>query len=143
MVDFFSDEMRRNPYPIYDQIRGTSPVFHIPPPFDAWAVLDYEGVKRVLNDHEAFSSKVPAPRHWFIFFDPPQHTKLRALISRAFTPKVIASLDPRIRELSRELLDQTITRGEMDLVADYAVPLPMKVIAGMIGIPTSDWSRFT
>jgi cytochrome P450 len=118
-------------------------VFQIPPPFDAWAVFDYDGARRVLNDHEVFSSKVPAPRHWFIFLDPPQHTKLRALISRAFTPKVIASLEPTIRELSRELLDQTITRGEMDLVADYAVPLPMQVIAGMIGIPMSDWSRFS
>src|SRR3954447_1829608 len=112
MIDFFSDEMRRNPYPIYDHIRKASPVFQIPPPFDAWAVFDYDGAKRVLNDHEVFSSRVPAPRHWFLFFDPPQHTKLRGLISKAFTPKVITSLEPRIRELSRELLNQTVTRGE-------------------------------
>ena len=64
------------------------------------------------------------------------------MISRAFTPRSIASLEPRIRELSRQLLDQTIDRGEMDLVADYAVPLPMKVIAEMIGIPVADWPRF-
>jgi cytochrome P450 len=64
------------------------------------------------------------------------------LISRAFTPRSIASLEPRIRELSRRLLDQTIDRGEMDLVADYSVPLPMKVIAEMIGIPAADWPRF-
>ncbi len=142
MMKLFSDEMRRNPYPVYDQLRSSSPVFHVPPPFDAWLIFDYEGVKRALNDHDAFSSRVPAPRNWFIFFDPPQHTKLRALISRAFTPRVVANLEPRIRELARQLLDQTIERGEMDLAADFSVPLPMKVIAEMIGIPAADWPRF-
>jgi len=67
---------------------------------------------------------------------------LRALISRAFTPKVVANLEPRIRELSRELLDRVTARGEMDLAVDYSVPLPMKVIAEMIGIPIQDWPRF-
>lgn len=142
MTDLFTDEMRRNPYPIYDQIRSTSPVFRIPPPFDAWAIFDYEGVKCALNDHEAFSSAVPAPKNWFLFFDPPQHTKLRALISRAFTPRMIANLESRIRQLSRELLNAVIERGEMDLATDYSIPLPMKVIAQMIGIPVEDWSRF-
>ena len=141
-MNLFSTEMQRNPFPVYDQMRATAPAFRAPPPFDMWMVFDYEGVKRVIGEHEAFSSRVPAPDNWFIFSDPPQHTKLRALISRAFTPKSIANLDPHIRKLSRELLDQTAGRGEMDLVADYAGPLPMKVIAGMIGIPTSDWSRF-
>jgi cytochrome P450 len=142
VLDLFSDEMRRNPYPPYDQLRAASPVLHVPPPFDAWLIFDYEGVKRALNDHDTFSSAVPAPRNWFLFFDPPRHTKLRALISRAFTPRVVANLEPRIRELSRQLLDETIERGEMDLAADYAVPLPMKVIAEMIGIPAEDWPRF-
>src|SRR5438874_11385080 len=141
-MNFFSDEMRRNPYPVYDQMRSTSPVLHVPPPFDAWLIFDYEGVKRALNDHEAFSSSVPAPRHWFIFFDPPRHTKQRALISRAFTPRVVANLEPRIRELSRELLDQVIERGEMDLAEEFAVPLPMLVIAEMIGVPVSEWPRY-
>src|SRR5438309_1195822 len=141
-MDFFSDAMRRDPYPVYDQMRSVSPVFHVPPPFDAWLIFDYEGVKRALNDHGAFSSSVPAPRHWFLFFDPPRHTKLRGLISRAFTPRVVANLEPRIRTLSRQLLDQVIERGTMDLAADYTVPLPMKVIAGMIGIPDADWPRF-
>jgi cytochrome P450 len=107
-----------------------------------WMVFDFEGVKRVVNDHEAFSSRVPAPDNWFIFFDPPQHTKLRALIARAFTPKSIVNLEPRIRELSCELLDKVVERREMDIAADYSVPLPMKVIAEMIGIPVSDWTQF-
>lgn len=142
MMHFFSDEVRRNPYPLYDQMRRQSPVLHIPPPFDLWMIFDYDGVKRAVNDHSAFSSRVPAPKSWFIFLDPPQHTKLRALISRAFTPQVLANLEPRIRELSRELLDQTIERGQMDLAEEYSVPLPMKVIAEMIGILASDWPRF-
>ena len=82
------------------------------------------------------------PDNWFVFFDPPQHTKLRALISRAFTPRSITNLEPHIRQLSRELLDAIAGRSEFDLAADYSVPLPMKVIAGMIGIPAADWARF-
>ena len=74
--------------------------------------------------------------------DPPRHTKLRALISKAFTPRVVANLEPRIKQLSRELLDEYIERGEMDLATQYSVPLPMKVIAELIGIPIDDWSRF-
>src|SRR5436190_15918309 len=141
-MNFFSDEMRRNPYPIYDRMRTGSPVFHVPPPFNAWLIFDYDGVKRALNDHEAFSSAVPAPPNWFIFIDPPTHTKLRALISRAFTPRMVANLEPLIRDLSRELLDRAMQRGEMEMAADFSVPLPMRVIATMIGIPADDWPRF-
>ena len=137
MMNLFSDDMRRNPYPVYDQLRGTSPVFHVPP-FHAWLIFDYEGVKRVLSDHDAFSNSVPGPENWFIFFDPPRHTRLCALITRAFTPRSVANLEPRIRELSRGLLDRIIEHGEMDLAVDYAIPLPMRVIAEMLGIPTED-----
>jgi cytochrome P450 len=142
MLNLFSEEMRRDPFPVYEQMRKAAPVFRAPPPFSMWMVFDYDGVKRVISEHEVFSSRVPAPDNWFIFFDPPQHTKLRGLISRAFTPKSIANLEPHIRQLSRELLEEVTTRAEIDLVADYAVPLPMKVIAGMIGIPSADWARF-
>jgi cytochrome P450 len=127
---------------MYEQMRRSAPVFKAPPPFDMWMVFDYESVKRVVSDHEAFSSAVPAPDNWFIFFDPPRHTQLRALISRAFTPNSIADLEPRIRALSRELLNPAMKRGQIDLAEEYAVPLPMMVIAEMIGIPSTDWSRF-
>src|SRR5207249_10029703 len=63
-------------------------------------------------------------------------------ISRAFTPRSVAGLGPRIRELSGQLLDRVIERGEMDLAADYAVPLPMRVIAEMLGIPAADLPRY-
>src|SRR5437764_4856097 len=131
-MDLFSDDIRRNPFPMYQRVRENSPVLRVPPPFDAWLIFDYEGVKRALSEPQTFSSAVPAPRNWFTFADPPRHTKLRGLIMRAFTPRVVANLEPRIRDLSRRLLDQVVERGEIDLAAEYAVPLPMKVIAGMI-----------
>jgi cytochrome P450 len=142
MVNIFSDANRRDPFPLYAAMRQASPVFRVPPPFDAWLVFDFDGVKRVLSDPATFSSRVPAPKHWFIFSDAPDHTRQRGLIAKAFTPRMIAGLEPRIAALSRELLDDVMSRGEMDLATDYAVPLPMKVIAGMIGIPESDWEKY-
>jgi cytochrome P450 len=94
----------------------------------------------LLTDHATFSSAYGPD--WIVFTDPPRHTKLRALISRAFTPRSIANLEPRIREISRGLLEQVIERGEMDLAADFSVPLPMAVIAEMLGIPPGDRPKF-
>jgi len=142
-MQIFSDATRRNPYPLYDQLRTTSPVLHIPPPFNGWLLFDYESVKWALSDHDSFSSRVPAPRTWFIFFDPPAHTKLRALISRAFTPRMIADLEHRIRRIVQELLDRAAASAEFDLASNFSIPLAMQVIAGMIGIPDSDWERYT
>jgi cytochrome P450 len=140
VIDFFSDEVRRNPYPLYDRLRRASPLFPVPGT-GLWMILDYEGVKHVLSDHVAFSSRYGP--EWLIFFDPPRHTKLRALITRAFTPRVVANLEPRVRGLSRVLLDQTIERGEMDLANEFSVPLPFLVIGDMLGIPAADRPRFT
>ncbi|HZU27433.1 MAG TPA: cytochrome P450 [Bryobacteraceae bacterium] len=145
-MDFFSDELRRNPYPAYDQLRRVAPIAHNPAAA-CWMILDYECARAALKDSDTFSSSLatsiarPTPQ-WFIFFDPPRHTRLRGLIMRAFTPKMVAGLEPRIRDLSAELLDAVVDRGEMDLATDFAVPLPMMVIAGMIGIPAEDWARF-
>jgi cytochrome P450 len=145
MMDLLSDDLRRNPFPLYEQLRSGSPLLH-EPQNDMWLLFDYESVKRAMTDHEAFSSMVSSPTgkapDWLVFADPPRHTKLRAIIMRAFTPRSIANLEPRVRELSRELLNQTIERGEMDLVADYSNLLPAMVISEMIGIPLADRSRF-
>src|SRR5215475_11129154 len=142
----FSEELRRDPYPFYDRMRSTSPVFY-DARTDFWMIFDYAGVKRSLTDDATFRSDLtastgqPTPQ-WMIFFDPPRHTKLRALIMRAFTPGSISNLEPRIRKLSRSLLDAALERGEMDFAADFAIPLPITVIAEMIGIPSADWPRF-
>src|SRR5262245_52144494 len=137
-MDFFSDDMRRDPYPLYRRMRVASPVFHVPRPWNAWLIFDYEGAKRVLGDAETFSSAMTMPRNWFMFRDPPQHTKSRALISKAFTPAVVANLEPRVRELSRQILDEKLVNGEMDVSCDYSIPLPLRVIAQLLGIPDCD-----
>ena len=142
MLDFFSDDMRRDPFGAYDQVRVVSPVFRVPPPFDAYLIFDYDGVKRALYDQEAFSNAVPSPPNWFIFTDPPHHTKLRALISRAFTPRTVAALETRIGELSRNLLAPLRGRDRIDLASEYSVPLPMMVIADLVGIPRDDWETY-
>src|SRR5687768_13826829 len=140
MMNLFSDDIRRNPFPLYDQLRSASPLFR-DPQSGLWMVFDYDGVKRVLNDHESFSSRI-GPAEWMVFMDPPRHSKLRALISQAFTPRSIANLEPRIHELSRQLLDPVIRGGEMDLANDFSIQLPMMVIAEMLGAPVPDRPRF-
>ena len=126
MIDFLSAETRRNPYPTYDQLRRAAPVLQ-DPRTGSWMLFDYESAKRALTDHAAFSSEVSPPgsrtAQWLIFTDPPRHTQLRALVSRAFTSRAVAGLELRIRELSGELLDRVAERGEMDLVADFSVNL--------------------
>src|SRR4051812_9052970 len=115
MLDFLTDDIRRDPYPLYAQMRAASPLMCVPPN-GPYLVFDYDGVKRALDDHEAFSSSAsPAgttetPLPWMIFQAPPRHTKLRALVSRAFTPRSIAGLEPRIAAISRELLDAALAR---------------------------------
>ncbi len=145
MIDFFSADFRRNPFPVYDRIRPVSPVVN-DPRSDFWIIFDYDGVKQALTDHEHFSSNMyRAGRgnpEWLIFFDPPRQTKQRALINRAFTSRAVAELEPRIRKLSRELLDKVVDRGEMDIAGEYAAALPMMVISEMIGIPAAEWPRF-
>jgi cytochrome P450 len=140
MMNLFSDEMRRNPYPMYQDMRATSPAFAAPNS-SSWMLFDYQSVKRALTDHETFSSRI-GPAEWIVFMDPPRHSKLRALISLAFTPRSVTNLEPRIHELSRQLLDKVIGKGEMDLMQDFAMPLPMMVIAEMLGVPVADLPRF-
>lgn len=143
-MSVFSTEMRRNPYPFYARMRAAAPVHH-EANANAWMVFAYDDVKRALFDHESFGSGVAPgglPSKWLVFLDEPRHGRLRSLVLRAFTPRMIAMLEPRIRELSRELLDAALARGEMDLCADYAVPLPMMVIAEMMGVPPADRPTF-
>src|SRR5947207_15680769 len=98
MNPLFTEEFRRDPYPLYASMRSVSPLLR-DPDSGLWMIFDFAGVQRVLSEHETFSS-----RHgpdWMGFTDPPRHTKLRALVSRAFTPRSIAALEHRIAEISR------------------------------------------
>jgi cytochrome P450 len=137
MIELFSDEVRRDPFALYAQLRETSPVYEVPLR-DIWMLFDYASVKRAMTDVEAFSSAARTPfgppPDWVIFNDPPRHTGLRALILKAFTPRAIAALEPRIRELSLALLSPAVEAGAFDLIAEYAAPLPAMVIAEVLGI---------
>ena len=144
-LDFSAPEFRRNPFPVYDQLRAVAPVVQHPES-GAYLLFDYASVRQALTDPGRFSSSMfRAGRgnpDWVIFQDPPRHGRFRGLISKAFTPRVVADLEPRIRELSRTLLDAVLERGSMDLVGDYTNPLPMMVIAELIGVPSAEWARF-
>jgi pimeloyl-[acyl-carrier protein] synthase len=76
-----------------------------------------------------------------LFRDPPDHTRLRGLVNKAFTPRMVERLAPRIRKLAEELLDARAARGGMDAIADFAAPLPLLVIAELLGVPTEDRER--
>lgn len=145
MLDFASPDFRRNPFPSYDVARAAAPAMR-DPRTGTWFLFDYASVRMAMTEHERFSSNmVSAGRRnpdWMIFLDPPRHGKLRGLISKAFTPKAVADLEGRIRALSKQLLDAVADRDTMDVVADFATPLPTMVVAEMIGIPPGDWALF-
>ena len=136
--------LKRNPYPLYRVMRRVAPVFR-DPVHDIWLLFDFESVKQALTDHETFSSRAAPPGgeplDWLIFQDLPLHRKLRALIMRTFTPRSIAALEPRIVQLSNELLEPALDRRELDLVKDFAEPLPIQVIAELLGIASADRRR--
>lgn len=141
MMNSLLNALRRNPFPLHSIFRRVAPVFHVPGR-DIWMLFEYETVKRALHDPAVFSSRAAppggAPLDWMIFMDPPTHTKLRAIVMRTFTPRAIASLEPRIHRIAHELLDAVIDHGAMDLVADFAAPLPLLVISEMLGVPATD-----
>jgi cytochrome P450 len=145
VINFSSPEHRRNPFPAYDQLRAAAPLVR-DPRTGLWLLFDYAGVRQALTDHAHFSSSLfragRSNPNWLIFLDPPRHAMLRGLIDQAFTPRAVAELEPRIRQLSRSLVHAVLPRGEMDLVSEYATPLPMMVVAELIGIPADEWPRF-
>jgi cytochrome P450 len=131
-------------------MRNTEPVWQ-DPNTGFWNVFRYQDVAVVLADYRTFSSDVSqvfpdmAKRADgnLISTDPPYHRQLRHLVSQAFTPRAIARLEAHIEELTEELLDQTQGRTQIELVSDLAYPLPVTVIAELLGVPsTADPSRF-
>ena len=142
-------EEAHNPFPWYEEMRRVSPV-HVDPHSGVLSVFGYDHVQRVLSDYEAFSSE-RGPRDGsassalgtsLISSDPPRHRQLRNLVTQAFTPRAIARLAPRITTIISELLDLVAGAGRMDFIADLADPLPVIVIAEMLGIPTAERVRF-
>jgi cytochrome P450 len=146
-----------NPYPAYEQFRHQTPLNYIDlpagtipaieGPIRAWALMKYDDVYGALRDHDTFSSArnplvgVAFPPLVLILDDPPRHTRFRRLVNKTFTLKRVEELSPWITSVAEELLD-AIGQGETDLVHAYNVPLPMKVIARMLGIPGEDYETF-
>ena len=143
--DLTSSAFIEDPYRTYEQLRRKDPV-HRMRLIEAWALTRYEDVQDVLADHKRFTN---AERNYdymqyrtFLDLDPPDHTRLRGLVSKAFTPRAVRELGPRIQELVDELLDAVAGKGRIDLISDFAFPLPVIVIAEMLGVPAQDRTRF-
>jgi len=146
-------EYRADPYPLYDWIRENEPVHRAAD--GNWVLVRYADASAVLRDPRfsnnpewlgpdavnASSVRVPGSRV-MMFLDPPDHTRLRSLVSKAFTPKVVDGLRPRIQAIVDESLDAVADRGEMDVLADLAYPLPTIVICELLGIPLADRELF-
>jgi cytochrome P450 len=122
-----STEQRLNPFPFYAHMRKSEPVAYLAP-LGGFGVFGYDDVRAVLLNPSVFSSEIgdmlPGRRKdnsGIVFSDPPRHTRLRALVNKAFTPQAVARLEPRIRSLVASLVDEVAPRGEMDLIADRGV----------------------
>ncbi|MGH8010869.1 MAG: cytochrome P450, partial [Candidatus Binataceae bacterium] len=146
-------EFRTNPYPHYKPLTS-GPPHNLDLFMPMTLVARYQDVVEVLHDHEHFSSVMPKlplfeeQRQLFgeaatvLFSDPPVHTRLRRLVTRAFTPRRIADMEGHIRTVTNHLLDQVVAKGRFELMNDLAVPLPVMVIARMLGVPSSEYPRF-
>lgn len=143
--DLTSRKVRANPYDVYERLRSESPI-HRMRLINAWALTEYDDALAILQDHRRFSSgenKLEyAPYRTMLDLDPPDHTRLRSLVSKAFTPRAVAALGPRIQEIVEELLDDLADRDSFDLISDFAFPFPVIVIAEMLGIPAEDRDKF-
>lgn len=149
-----SPGFKANPYPFYARLRAEAPVYRVRLSawLEAWFVTRYDDVVTVLKDArfaKDFSTKLP----WLPGFarplvrnlmglDPPDHTRLRALVNKVFTAGVVDRLRDGIRSKCDELLDAGAAKGRMDLVHGLALPLPLAVVADMLGIPQQDRKKF-
>lgn len=145
---------KANPYPFYARMRAVSPVFSVSAPFymRAWLVTRYDDVADMLRDarfsKDITSKMTRLPRfaqpftHHMLNRDPPDHTRLRALVSKAFTPRRIEQLRGRVQAICDALLDAVPAGGSFDLMDGYALPIPLTVIAELLGIPERDRRRF-
>ncbi|MBB3086011.1 cytochrome P450 family protein [Geodermatophilus sabuli] len=160
----FEGAFWRDPYPAYERLRAQAPVREVALPRGGttWLITRYDDVRaaftdpRLVKDHRATlppevreqAPRLPGPfGSMMILLDPPDHTRLRRLVARAFTPRRTAELRPRIEALAAALLDALPVDEPVDLLATYAVPLPMAVICELLGVPDTDrdafgpWSR--
>jgi cytochrome P450 len=150
-------EQRENPFEVLERARRDEPVFFTPA-LRLWVVTRHDDVLAVLKDHRTFSStgalrSSPAPHPpevlevlaeghpempYIIELDPPLHDRIRGLVARAFTPRRIGALEPRIEAIAADLIDELAPRGRADIVDAFAWPLPLRVLGELFGFPEAD-----
>jgi cytochrome P450 len=157
VFDPFDAAFRADPYPLYQRLREENPIH--PGPIgglvltrhaDCLHVLRHPAASSDERNGELFQAMAEAGEideelveaRPFLFLDPPDHTRLRRLVSKAFTPRTIERLRPRVQVLVDELLDARAGSGAMELIEDLAYPLPVQVISEMLGVPPEDHERF-
>lgn len=147
-MSFLDLAVANDPYPFYAHLRRDAPVAPLGA-MDLWGVARYDDVVRILRDPETFSSVIggrPKPGEdvlpSMLFNDPPIHTRLRALVAKAFTPRVVEQQRTAIQARSRELVTAMLAKAEPDLVLDLAYPLPVMVISHMLGVADGDHATF-
>src|SRR5262247_4172147 len=146
-------EFLADPYPTYHRLRAEDPVHHSPLGF--WVLTRYEDVSAVLRDARfikeplaalvaaRFGVSVPPGLGLSMLDrDPPDHTRLRSLVSKAFTPRVVEGLRPRIQRIVDGLITRAEAQGSIDVIEEFAYPIPVNVICEMLGVPVADHERF-
>ena len=158
--DLNSTEFLRNPYPVYDALRADDPI-HWSPENGYWILTRYADIATQVHNSDlssnrigAHASRMPieAKEHfrpffnavgsWMLMIDPPDHTRLRGLVNKAFTPGVVENMRALVQKLVDDMLASVKERGRMDLMSDLANPLPATVIAEMLGVPATDQQQF-
>jgi pimeloyl-[acyl-carrier protein] synthase len=150
----FLPDVHADPYPHYHRLRETEPV-HQPFP-GAWMLSRHRDIVPLLRSphvssdrrksptYELFLQSLPDPQRIrdippsMLFLDPPDHTRLRGLVNKAFTARVVESMRPRVLAVVRGILDEVAERGELDVIADLAYPIPVTVICDLLAVPESD-----
>lgn len=148
---FQTKEEEFNPYPWYRKMLSQGPTYH--EDSDTWHVFHYDSVKRVLSEYELFSSvrtrttinvgadskeSTIADRIDIINVDPPEHRKRRSLLAAAFTPRSLQLWEPRIQAVADELIEQFIDRPDTDLISSFTSPIPIIIMADLLGVPSKD-----
>ena len=158
--DLNSAEFLHNPYPVYDQLRANDPI-HWSAENGYWIITRYADIVAQVQNQQLSSNRigahagrmpVEAKEHfrplfaavgsWMLMIDPPDHTRLRGLVSKAFTPGVVENMRGLVQNLINDMLASVTQRGRMDLMTELANPLPAMVIAEMLGVPATDQQQF-
>jgi cytochrome P450 len=154
--ELFTDEVRADPYPLYRDLRAAEPIRKSEIEEGTYLLFRYQDCLDVLRDtrwssnpaHRAFTNEsmpidaMATDAKVLLFLDPPDHTRLRKLVSKAFTPRTVERMRPRIQSLVDELLDGAAERGELDVVGELGYQVPVTVICELMGVPVADRDMF-